>query len=237
MPTTQQIKKTVRDRYAQIALRDESCCGSEASSCCDASVTAEAEGDLGLGCGLPTTFADLQPGETVLDLGSGAGVDVFYAARAVGIEGSVIGVDMTPEMINRARTSAEQGSYGNVEFRLGDIQHLPLDDSSIDVALSNCVINLAPDKRQVFAEIHRVLREGGRFAISDIVTIGEVPDDVRNDADLWAGCLAGALDRAEYLAIIDDAGFVDIRVATESSWREPGVDFTTASITVTARKG
>ena len=153
------------------------------------------------------------------------------------IEGSVIGVDMTPEMINRARTNAEQGGYGNVEFRLGDIQHLPLDDSSVDVALSNCVINLAPDKRQVFAEIHRVLRSGGRFVVSDIVTIGEVPDDVRNDADLWAGCLAGALDRAEYLAIIDDAGFVDIRVATESSWREPGADFTTASITVTARKG
>jgi len=237
MPITQHIKESVRDRYAQIALREESCCGPEASSCCGSSATVEAEGDLGLGCGLPTAFADLRPGETVLDLGCGAGVDVFRAAGAVGESGRAIGVDMTPEMITRARRNAEAGSYTNAEFRLGDIEHLPVDGSSVDVALSNCVINLVPDKRQVFDEIHRVLRSGGRFVVSDIVTIGEVPDDVRNDADLWAGCLAGALDREEYLATIRGAGFVDVRVAAESKWQEPGADFTTASVTVTARKG
>jgi arsenite methyltransferase len=233
MPTT--IKESVRRHYAQIALTEASCC--TPSSCCGTSTDTVAEGDLGLGCGLPTTFADLRAGETVLDLGSGAGVDVFRAAREVGLEGRVIGVDMTPEMITTARHNAEAGGYANVEFRLGDIEHLPVDDSTVDVVLSNCVINLVPDKRQVFDEIYRVLGEGGRFVVSDIVTVGDVPDDVRNDADLWAGCLAGALDRAEYLGIIRDAGFVDIRVATESSWQEPGVGFTTASITVTARKG
>jgi arsenite methyltransferase len=237
MPTSSQIKDSVQHRYARIALTDASCCAPESSSCCGPSTDAAAEGDLGLGCGLPTSFADLHPGETVLDLGSGAGVDVFRAAKLVGENGRVIGVDMTPEMIAKARGNAEAGGYTNVEFRLGDIEHLPVDDSSVDIVLSNCVINLVPDKRQVFDEIHRVLRDGGRFAVSDIVTIGDVPSDVRDDPDLWAGCLAGALDRSEYLDIIGRAGFVDIEVPAESSWQEPEVGFTTASITVSARKG
>jgi arsenite methyltransferase len=237
--TSRQIKESVRDRYATIAQTGASCCaptGSTASCCGPSSATVTMEGDLGLGCGLPTNFADLRSGETVLDLGSGAGVDVFRAARIVGSEGRVIGVDMTPEMIERARSNAKQGGYDNVEFRLGDIEHLPIADGSIDVVLSNCVINLVPDKRRAFAEIHRVLRDGARFVISDIVTIGDVPDDVRTDADLWAGCVAGALDRAEYLAIIRDAGFVDVQVSAESSWTEPGVEYATASVTVTGRK-
>ena len=233
MPT--KIKESVQRRYAHIALTETSCCAP--SSCCGTSTDTVAEGDLGLGCGLPTTFADLRAGETVLDLGSGAGVDVFRAAREVGLEGRVIGVDMTPEMIARARHNAEAGSYANVEFRLGDIEHLPVDDGSVDVVLSNCVINLVPDKRQVFDEIHRVLREGGRFVVSDIVTVGDVPREVRSDPDLWAGCLAGALDRSDYLEIIRGAGFVDIDVVAESSWQQPEAGFTTESITVSARKG
>jgi len=234
MPPTQRIRESVRNRYAQIALKDESCCGPQDSSCCATSDTTE--GDLGLGCGLPTTFAALQHGETVLDLGSGAGVDVFRAAKLVGADGRVIGVDMTPEMIARARRNAETGGYGNVEFRLGEIEHLPIDHASIDVVLSNCVINLVPDKHRAFSEIHRVLRDGGRFVISDIVTVGTVPPEVRADATLWAGCLGGALDRSEYLEVIRQAGFTNIEVAAESSWQEPGVDFTTASITVSGRK-
>lgn len=233
MPISRQIKETVRDRYARIALAEEPCCAPQESSCCG---TYADTGDLGLGCGLPTSFARLAPGETVLDLGSGAGVDVFRAANLVGERGRVIGVDMTPEMIVRARSNAEQGGYGNVEFRLGEIEHLPVDGDSIDVALSNCVINLVPDKRRVFDELHRVLRSGGRFTISDIVTIGEVPLEVRENKDLWAGCLAGALDKSEYLGLIEQVGFVDVDVVAESTWQEPGVDFATASITVTGRK-
>jgi len=233
MPTGQRIKESVRDRYARIALKEETCCGPQDSSCCGPTTDT---GDLGLSCGSPTSIAEFRAGETVLDLGSGAGVDVFRAADLVGENGRVVGVDMTPEMIARAITNAEQGGYRNVEFRLGEIEHLPIADDSVDVVLSNCVINLVSDKRQVFGEIHRVLSDGGRFSISDIVTIGEVPDEVRNDPNLWAGCLAGALDRAEYLEMLGAAGFVDVRVAAESSWREPGVDFSTASITVTGRK-
>jgi arsenite methyltransferase len=236
MATSYEIKESVRDRYAQIALTEVSCCAPAVSSCCGTSTDAVAEGDLGLGCGLPTTFAALRAGETVLDLGSGAGVDAFRAAREVGAGGRVIGVDMTPEMVAKARDNAGQGGYGNAEFRLGDIEQLPVSDDTVDVALSNCVINLAPDKRRVFAEIRRVLRKGGRFVVSDIVTIGDVPAEVRNDPDMWAGCLAGALDRAEYLDVVRETGFVDVDVVAESPWEEPGVGFTTASVTVTGRK-
>lgn len=197
-----------------------------------------AEGsDLGLGCGTPTRFADLRPGEVVLDLGSGAGVDVFLAAKLVGPEGRVIGVDMTPEMIARARVNAAQAGFANVEFRLGEIEALPVADGSVDVVLSNCVINLVPDKARAFAELHRALKSGGRFSISDIVSFGDVPAEVREDAGLWASCIAGALDKAEYLAAIEGAGFEQVQVhhlEEYSQFRGDGYGF--ASITVGGRK-
>jgi SAM-dependent methyltransferase len=178
----------------------------------DVGLASEPGAELGLGCGFPTLSASIQPGERVLDLGSGAGVDVFLAAKAVGPEGWVIGVDMTPEMLARAWDNAARGGYRNVEFRLGDIQALPLPENDVHVVLSNCVINLAPDKCKVFSEIYRVLKPGGRFSISDIVSLGDVPDEVRKDAELWAGCVAGALDRDVYLGIIREAGFTQVQV-------------------------
>ena len=224
------IKTEVQKHYAAIAAQPGGCgCGS--SSCCtddnvtlvdyaglDADVVAGA--NLGLGCGVPTLYAGIRPGDTVLDLGSGAGIDVFLAAKAVGPQGRVIGVDMTPEMIARAWSNAVKGGQRNVEFRLGDIEALPVDGGSVDVVISNCVINLVPDKRRAFAEIFRVLRSpdptsgkpGGRFSISDMVTYGEVPREVRSDAELWASCIAGAVDRDAYLQIIREAGFVDVKI-------------------------
>jgi ubiquinone/menaquinone biosynthesis C-methylase UbiE len=193
--------------------------------------------NLGLGCGLPTQYAGIKPGDTVLDLGSGAGVDVFIAAKAVGQAGHVIGVDMTPEMIQRAWTNAIKGGYRNVEFRLGDIEALPVNDNSIDVVVSNCVINLAPDKLRVFAELYRVLKSGGRFSISDIVTHGDVPEKIRQDVEMWAGCVAGAMDQAVYLQVIRDAGFPDVRVNQIQEYDyPPGEDYGFASITVEGQK-
>jgi ubiquinone/menaquinone biosynthesis C-methylase UbiE len=177
--------------------------------------------DLGLGCGTPTAHADLRPGETVLDLGSGAGVDVFLAAREVGPSGRVLGVDMTPEMIARARENAAEAGLANVEFRLGDIEALPVEDASVDAVLSNCVINLVPDKRRAFAEIRRVLRPGGRFVVSDMVTYGDVPAAIRQDLELWAGCVAGAMDREAYLALVRETGFERVRVKAESTYPNP----------------
>jgi ubiquinone/menaquinone biosynthesis C-methylase UbiE len=177
--------------------------------------------DLGLGCGTPTAHADLHPGETVLDLGSGAGVDVFLAAKDVGPAGRVIGVDMTPEMIERARANALAAGLANVEFRLGDIEALPVEEGAVDAVLSNCVINLAPDKRRVFAEIRRVLRPGGRFVVSDMVTYGDVPAAIRQDLELWAGCVAGAMDREAYLALVRETGFERVRVKAESTYPSP----------------
>jgi SAM-dependent methyltransferase len=214
------IKTEVRKHYADIALQSKSCCGTD---CCggddainqlidygglDAEVVDGA--NLGLGCGLPTVNAGIRSGDTVLDLGSGAGIDVFLSAKAVGKEGHVIGVDMTPEMIDRARANARKGNYTNVEFRLGEIEHLPVADNTVDVVISNCVINLVPDKRVVYDEIHRALKTGGHFSISDVVTYGEMPESIRNDVALWTGCIAGAMDRDEYLKIIKDAGFSDV---------------------------
>ncbi|HET7088990.1 MAG TPA: arsenite methyltransferase, partial [Anaerolineae bacterium] len=191
------------------------------------------EADLGLGCGTPTRYAGLRPGDTVLDLGSGAGVDVFLAAKAVGPDGRVVGVDVTPEMIARAWNNAVKGGYRNVEFRLGDIEALPVDDSSVDVVISNCVINLAPDKRRVFAEMYRVMKPGGRFSISDVVTYGSVPESVRKDVELWAGCIAGATDRDEYLQIIREAGFADVRIASPVEYDYPkGDGYGVMSVTV-----
>ncbi len=221
------VKQEVRRRYAQ-AARGGGCgcgCGSNSGSdCCspegpeplvDYGDLAEAlvEGsDLGLGCGMPTRFADLQPGEVVLDLGSGAGIDVFLAAKVVGPAGQVIGVDMTPAMIARARANADRAGIKNVDFRLGEIERLPVTDGYVDVILSNCVINLSQDKPRVFAEMRRVLKPGGRFSVSDIVSVGDVPAEVRQDAGLWASCIAGALDKDEYLRLIEEAGFTQVQV-------------------------
>jgi arsenite methyltransferase len=249
------IKTEVRKHYADIALQSTGGCGTD---CCggedainqlidygglDAEVVEGA--NLGLGCGLPTAYAGIRSGDTVLDLGSGAGIDVFISAKAVGAQGHVIGVDMTPEMIDRARANARKGSYTNVEFRLGEIENLPAADNSVDVVISNCVINLAPDKRRVYAEIHRVLRSpdavtgksGGHFSISDVVTYGEVPESIRTDMALWSGCIAGAIDRDEYLKIIHDAGFDEVVINKFEVYDYlKGDDYGTASITLEGRK-
>jgi len=226
------IRGKVRESYGQVASADEGCCS---PGCCSTPIpvaslslgyserelAAVPDGaNLGLGCGNPQAIAALQPGETVLDLGSGAGFDAFLAARAVGDSGRVIGVDMTAEMLAKARANAREGGYGNVEFRLGEIEHLPLGDATADVIISNCVINLSPDKPQVFREAFRVLRPGGRLAISDVVATAELPDEARADLALYTGCMAGA-SRIEVLeAMLADAGFVDVRIAPKDTSRE-----------------
>jgi ubiquinone/menaquinone biosynthesis C-methylase UbiE len=177
---------------------------------------------MGLGCGNPAGLADLRNGETVLDLGSGAGVDVFLTAMKVGENGKVIGVDMTPDMVKLATKNAEEGGFGNVEFRLGEIEKLPVEDSSVDAIISNCVINLSQDKPAVFGEAYRVLRVGGRILVSDIVTEGELPEDVRQDLDAWAGCIAGAMERGEYLSAIRRAGFTKVAVVGEHDCGDAG---------------
>jgi len=241
------IKAEVQKHYARIAQGGGCCCG---GAPCPSESAAEpsmvsygalagdvvAGADLGLGCGLPTQYAGIKPGDTVLDLGSGAGIDVFIAAKAVGPDGHVIGVDMTPEMIQRAWTNAIKGGYRNVEFRLGDIEALPVNDNSVDVVVSNCVINLAPDKRRVFAEIYRVLKSGGRFAIADIVTHGDVPAQIRQDVEMWASCVAGALDQDVYLQMMRHAGFQDVRVSQIQEHGPEGADYGFASVTVEGQK-
>lgn len=226
MHSQDHIRALVRERYAAIARDAGSCCG---PSCCgpdmapdgfnvigDAYAGVEgrlAEADLNLGCGVPTRHAALKPGETVLDLGSGAGNDVFIARREVGPSGRVIGVDMTPDMVARARSNAATLGYGNVEFRLGEIEHLPINPESVDVVISNCVLNLLPDKAPAFTEMFRVLRAGGRFCVSDIVATAELPEPVRRAAGLYVGCIAGALPERDYLALIAGAGFTGVRIA------------------------
>lgn len=170
---------------------------------------------LSLGCGNPTAIAELQPGETVLDLGSGGGIDCFLAARQVGPEGQVIGLDMTPDMIKIARRNAKRIGATNVDFRYGEMEEMPLPDSSVDVVISNCVINLSPDKDAVFAEVIRVLRPGGRMSVSDIVLNGELPQPIRDSLDAWAGCIAGALDEGDYLGKIEAAGFEGVEVESK----------------------
>lgn len=228
MKTDDEVRMLVRERYGMIAREAGSCCAPASCGCGSEmapdglNVIGEAyagvagrleEADLNLGCGVPTRHAALAPGETVLDLGSGAGNDAFIARHEVGAEGRVIGVDMTPDMITRARANARKLGYGNVEFRLGEIEHLPVETGSIDVIISNCVLNLLPDKAPAFAEMFRVLRPGGRFCVSDIVATGELPEDVRAAAGLYVGCVAGALPEAEYLALIGAAGFDGTRIA------------------------
>ncbi len=216
----------------QQSAENASCCApqqsAENASCCATGsegfdYTAEQLGaipkgaDLGLGCGNPAALASLEEGEVVLDLGSGGGVDCFIAANRVGKTGQAIGVDMTPEMIGRARENAEKGGYGNVEFRLGEIERLPVADNSVDIVISNCVINLSPDKAQVFKEAYRVLKPGGRVMVSDIVLLKELPESVRNSASAIAGCVGGASIKDEYLASVASAGFKNVEVISETS--------------------
>jgi SAM-dependent methyltransferase len=228
----EEIRQAVRDRYAGIVTEGTSCCGPSASSGCGCAPSPEAVSselgysaeelaaapdgaNLGLGCGNPTALADLVPGETVLDLGSGGGFDCFLAADRVGPTGHVIGVDMTPEMLNRARENASRAGHDNVEFRLGEIEHLPVADASVDAIISNCVVNLSPDKGQVFAEAFRVLGPGGRLMVSDIVLDALLPAEVAASLDAYTSCIAGAALRADYLAAIDAAGFADVEIVTE----------------------
>lgn len=218
------IKQIVRQKYGEIARArgGGGCCG--AGGTCDP-IGGESfadsyagldgyvpEADLGLGCGLPTEGAFIRPGDTVLDLGSGAGNDVFVARTLVGPAGSVIGVDMVPDMVDKARRNAERLGAENVTFHLGEIEQLPVADATVDVVISNCVLNLVPDKAGAFAEIRRVLRPGGRFSVSDIVLQGELPDALRDDAVMYVGCVAGALQEREYLELIAAAGFNEIDV-------------------------
>ena len=239
MSDSTQIKGVVREKYAELARAASSCCGPGACDCGgatgDTSMVGEGyggidgyvpEADLGLGCGLPTRHAGITTGQTVLDLGSGAGNDVFIAAREVGPSGSVIGLDMTSDMIDLARENAESRGAKNVEFVLGEIESIPVGDASIDVVVSNCVLNLVPDKRAAFSEILRVLRPGAHFCVSDIVTIGELPAELRRSAEMYAGCVAGAIERAEYLSIIADLGFINVVVKEERRIELPDAQLT-----------
>jgi len=231
MPARQDdIRRSVREGYAKVAKGSGSCCG-PSRSCCGSSTpqsVSRAVGysdeelasvpdgaDLGLGCGNPIALASLRPGETALDLGSGPGMDCFLAARKVGPEGKVIGVDMTPEMLEKARKNAASSGVGNVEFRLGEIEHLPVSDNSVDVVISNCVINLSPDKPQVFREAFRVLRPGGRLMVSDIVLDSPLPKGLLDSAAAYVGCISGASLKTDYLGMIAAAGFSDVTVVSE----------------------
>lgn len=235
MKSNEQIRNFVRQKYADIARSRPpgpagSCCGPAGGADDSINMIGDAyqgttgyvaEADLGLGCGLPVQHAGLRPGQTVLDLGSGAGLDAFVARNEVGAGGRVIGVDMTAEMIAKARDNASQLGFDNVEFRLGEIENLPVRSDSVDVVISNCVLNLVPDKRRAFAEIHRVLKPGGHFCISDVVASRALPEWVSGIAEAYAGCVAGALPRADYLGLITDAGFTDLEVRAEKRIEVP----------------
>jgi arsenite methyltransferase len=224
MKTAEDIKNTVKEKYAEIADQSKehnetSCCG--ATGCGSFTIMSEdysnlsgyvAEADLGLGCGLPTQYAHIKEGDTVLDLGSGAGNDCFVARSLVGESGKVIGVDMTEKMIDKARQNAQQLGYPNVEFRLGEIEDLPLASNRVDVVVSNCVLNLVLDKENAFRETYRVLKPGGHFSISDVVLVGELPLGLQKDATMYAGCVSGAIQKEEYLDIIQQVGFTNIQV-------------------------
>jgi len=231
----QKLKDVIKDRYGKIARGEvKFCCPTCGPTVTDQCLAVGYTSEdlqlvpelavLGVGCGNPTALADLTEGETVLDLGSGAGIDVFLAAKKVGKHGRVIGVDMTEDMVARGRQLAQEHGYGNVEFRLGYIEQLPVDSGNVDVIISNCVINLTPDKLASFKEIHRVLRPGGRILIADLVTAGELPPDVRASAVAWADCLAGAMPKTAYLETIRRAGFADVAVVSESPYEAPEMD-------------
>ncbi len=231
MQTEEQLKAIVRDKYTEIANNEKAL---NAASCCGATeVTKEvynimtddyttvdgyaADADLGLGCGLPTQFAQIKPGDTVIDLGSGAGNDCFVARHETGVTGKVIGIDFTDAMIQKARENAEKLGYNNVEFRHGDIETMPVVDNSADVVVSNCVLNLVPNKQAVIADIFRVLKPGGHFSISDIVLVGDLPESLRQDAEMYAGCVSGAIQRDAYLGFIEAQGFGHITVQKEKT--------------------
>ena len=222
--SNEEIKEEVRKAYTKVAQPTSSCCGTstkdEYAKTLGYSVDdlPESVTESFAGCGNPTALASLKEGETVLDLGSGAGLDVFMAARQVGQSGLVIGVDMTPAMIEKAKENAEQLGVTNVDFRLGDIESLPVDDESVDVIISNCVINLAPDKGKVFQEAFRVLRPGGRMLISDIVLKASLPQETRDEVASYTGCLGGAILKEEYLQLMRDVGFTDVRIVGEDSF-------------------
>ncbi len=229
MKNEKDLKQVVKDKYSKIAKQDKAI---NASSCCGATTPtnkvynimiddySETEGyvedaDLGLGCGLPTQFAKIEAGDTVIDLGSGAGNDCFVARHETGVTGKVIGVDFTPAMIKQARTNAEKLGYNNVEFREGDIDDMPVSDGVADVIVSNCVLNLVPDKAKVVNEIFRVLKPGGHFSISDIVLVGTLPESLKDDAEMYAGCVSGAIQKDDYLNHIKKAGFENISLQKE----------------------
>ena len=229
----EKIKKEVRKRYAKVAKTNSSCCASNVS-CCSPQTnkniskmvgyseeemnTVPQGANLGLGCGNPTALASLREGERVLDLGSGAGFDCFLAAKKVGAQGKVIGVDMTPEMIDKARTNAMKGKYTNVEFRLGEIENLPVADNSVNVIISNCVINLAPNKKRVFEEAYRVLNINGRLMVSDIVLLKSLPKSIQKNVEAYAGCIAGAEIKDKYIELIKNAGFKEVKVLEEKTY-------------------
>lgn len=235
MKKSDELKKIVKEKYSQIALQDKEV---NAASCCGATTSSDevynimmddyekidgynADADLGLGCGLPTQFAKIKKGDTVIDLGSGAGNDCFVARYETGESGKVIGIDFTEAMINKARINAEKLGFNNVEFRYGDIEQMPVSDNVADVVVSNCVLNLVPDKNSVIAEIYRVIKPGGHFSISDIVLVGQLPEALREDAEMYAGCVSGAIQKDEYLNAIRQTGFVNIKVQKEKAIKIP----------------
>jgi len=268
MQTENEIKEIVKEKYGEIAKQSTSCCGP--TSCCgtaDSKIVGYTvmkddythldgyveDADLGLGCGLPTEFAAIKKGDVVVDLGSGAGNDVFVARAITGDEGKVIGIDMTKEMIDKANTNNAKLGFKNVEFRLGDIEAMPLEDSIVDVVVSNCVLNLVPDKQKAFAEIYRILKPGGHFCVSDIVINGELPENLKKSAMMYAGCVSGAIQQDDYLNIISAAGFTNSEIkktkvidlpdeilreylseAELTGYRQSGVGI--FSVTVTANK-
>jgi SAM-dependent methyltransferase len=235
MNTEQELKDIVKERYAKIAEQDKAI---NASSCCGATTPTNkvynimmddytdtkgyvADADLGLGCGLPTQFAKIKEKDTVIDLGSGAGNDCFVARHETGPLGKVIGIDFTPIMIQKARTNAEKLGFNNVEFREGDIDAIPISDAVADVVVSNCVLNLVPNKQKVISEIARVLKPGGHFSISDVVLVGNLPKALKNDAEMYAGCVAGAIQKEEYLRLIKEQGFQNILIQKEKTIQIP----------------
>ena len=230
------IKQAVKEKYSQIAMQskqenESSCCG--ATGCCsgvDYTIFSEnynqvkgynADADLGLGCGIPTEYANIKEGDTVVDLGSGAGNDCFVARAIVGEYGKVVGIDMTEAMIAKARENAKKLNYSNVEFVLGDIENMPISAKVADVVISNCVLNLVPNKQKAFEEIYRILKSGGHFSISDVVIKGELPDKIKQAAEMYAGCVAGAIDKDEYVGIIERTGFVDVTIQKEKQITVP----------------
>jgi len=227
--TGEQLKQMVKEKYGQIAEQSKttnatSCCGATGCGTIDYSVMADdytqldgyvADADLGLGCGLPTEFAQIKEGDTVVDLGSGAGNDAFVARSIVGETGKVIGIDFTDKMIEKARANARALNFTNVEFRQGDIENMPLAGNSADVVVSNCVLNLVPDKKLAFAETFRVLKKGGHFSVSDIVLAGDLPEGLQKNAEMYAGCVSGAIQKDEYVKIIKEAGFTNITLQKE----------------------